>query len=271
MGLTALVVLAALWAGVGDGPGEPADGLPPANRSLPDVAAGEFNHLIVRHVYARNIKSGPVARNYEYWTLSTWRSSDGAGRLVRSGDLPALDETYEAGGFPLDVERPGLADLPSDPDELRHVLLGNAFNGSPVADGRATPGQSPQSVRLTRIAADIVTSPMLLPRQRVAVLELLATFQGDGVDVVRGEVDPAGRPATLITFETTSGPTLYEMYVDPSTHDLLASLALIPKSGQLVEGAIHVRASVTDSVEESGENWLPEPQDELELPLEPER
>jgi hypothetical protein len=57
------------------------------------------------------------------------------------------------------------------------ALLGtDVFAGSSVAQATASPGQSDESVRITRIAADLLVNPALNPQQRVALVDALASF-----------------------------------------------------------------------------------------------
>ena len=244
--------------------------LPPATTEVPIVAPGEFTFSAARLVGARRITMGPIAHDYVFSTVQTWRSSDASGRIVTLNDgQPKQEETYEEGQFPADEERPGLAELPTDPVELQQRLLGDVFEGSPVAAASASPGQSATSIRITRILGDILTSPILVPQQRVAAIELLSSLQGDGVDVQTGVTDPGGRPAHLVSFSTTSGPTRFEFYVDPASHDLLAALQLIPSTGQLLQGSVFDQMGVASSTDTADESWIPPIGQDLELPLEP--
>src|SRR5688572_17079370 len=60
--------------------------LPPATTEVPIVAPGEFTFSAARLVGARRITMGPIAHDYVFSTVQTWRSSDASGRIVTLND-----------------------------------------------------------------------------------------------------------------------------------------------------------------------------------------
>jgi hypothetical protein len=232
----------------------PDSTLPPVTLHVPALGAGQYGYTKSEVTMWNNIVYGPIVTGYHTTTSQIWWGTDASGREADG----TVDETYQAGTFPLDVEKPGLTDLPTDPMSLRRYLVGaTAFGASPVPAATDSPGQSAESVRVTRMAADLLVEPVLTPSQRVTILELLSGYADDGVTVDMHATDPAGRAAYLISFKTTSGPTEYDYYVDPATHDLLAATESIPQSGQLMSATVVKQVGVATSTTDVPTNgWL---------------
>ncbi|MEA2508384.1 MAG: hypothetical protein QOG21_466 [Actinomycetota bacterium] len=256
VGLTIALVAGLLTVGDRAGKAPAADGgistLPPATIAVPALEQGQYSYLrsvLDQSTTGSTVDGAFVAGNFETSRESEWWATDGSGRIVSSAT--GRDRTYEPGQFPVDVEKPGLSALPSDTAALQHALLGaDVFSGSPVSQEGGAPGQSLDSIRVTRIVADLMTYPSytpLAPAQRVAILELLSSYQGDGVSVDLHATDPAGRPAYLVSFRTTSGPTQYDYYVDPATHDLLADVEMNARTGQADLVRVVVSAGITST------------------------
>jgi len=267
----AILVLGGLLVGLREHRGtEPASShprvlppsvLPPTTQAPLQAGPGQYYYVRTHEVVETDIDFGPVVTDYMTGSVAVWWSADGSGRELSDWDVNRYDRdvTYQPGEFPGDPEKPNLSQLPTDPEGLREYLVDRtAFNSSPVAEATASPGQSAESVRLTRMIADLLQARTLIPAQRVGLLEVASGL--DGVEVDLHATDPIGRDAYRVSFTTTSGPTRYEYFVDPATHDLLAAVESIPKSGQVLEARVVIAVGIVDSVEQ-----VPDP-GQMELP-----
>lgn len=271
-GFVGIAVTAALVVGMvivsRDGGSVPRQGnIPSATTSVPLLRPGEYSYIRTRWIGGR-VVFGPIAKDFEEGSEEYWIDRDGVGRSVEIFGGSSSRVTWPS---PEDGPNwPAL--LPADPGALSDYLLDPAVaEASPVPENESTPGQSAASVRITGVAASVLgpgSDPLLSPAQRVAFLDLLGSYAGDGVSVDLEATDPAGREAYRYSFRTDSGPTIYEFYVDPATHDLLATLALISQSGQLDQARIVDRVGVTTTTDGSSEDtWVPRAGDRLDLPL----
>ena len=266
--LTAAFVTGIVIVGSSDSEPAPRGTIPPAATPVPALGPGEYSYVRSREIFG-HVVFGPIAKDYQEWTEEAWIDRNGAGRSTSTSGGSTSNVTW-----PSSEDGPNWAALlPTDRGALSAYLLDpDEMSASPVPENPSTPDQSPASVRVTGVAA-VVLGPgadvLASPQQRVAFLDLLATYAGDGVSLDPDTTDPAGRDAYSLSFRTDAGPTEYVFFVDPQTHDLLATSALLPQSGQLSMARIVEVAAVTETVGVSVDaTWLPAAGDRLDLPLE---
>ena len=243
-------------------------GVPSATRPVPLLGPGEYSYVRTREIGGR-IVFGPIVKDFEEGTAEHWIDREGIGRTIKTFGGSQSEVSWPDPGY-----GPNWAKLlPTEPAALADYLLDPVeAPASPIAENESTPGQSGASARITAVAAVALgpgSQPILSPAQRVAFLDLLSTYDGDGVTVDRDATDPAGREAYRYAFSTVQGPTEYVFYVDPATHDLLASLTLIPQSGQLDQARIIEAVAITTNTTAANDaTWLPETEASLDLPME---
>jgi hypothetical protein len=179
---------------------------------------------------------------YEYhpYTIETWWGTDDSGRTVQTADRTTKDESYGPGDFPSDVST---KDFPTDPAELKQFLIDRSSPGgaSPEPMFPTPPGGGSHDGQLWDVVSTIIDDPNMTPSVRAAVLEMAANLQSSQVDLTA--TDPGGRPAYRIS--VTQGGTLKELFVDPSTHELLAERNV--RDGHLLWLYVEEAAGVADS------------------------
>jgi hypothetical protein len=180
-------------------------------------------------------------------TVEWWVSSDGSGRMHRTGgkaigavtsangrvyglrgwgsarDKRTHDLTFGRGGFAnvYDEVNPGilhgrLDDLPTNPERLEVVLrqkLRSAidYNADPAA----------QSVQMLQVIEEALANPLASPALRSAAYQVAAGL--DGATINEHATDPAGTAATRISFCLPAIPMRYEVFFDPSTSATLGT------------------------------------------------
>lgn len=154
---------------------------------------------------------------------TTWWNDDDEGRLVvDQKEGYGIDAgRFGPGQFPND-NGIDVSDWPLETEALTRFLLDrSAEDGtSPAPLVTPPPDGAPNDGQLWRAITDLVVDPHVTPEVRAALLDVAASLQGSRVraDVV----DPAGRPAHVIEFGNWGGEVPERLYVDPSTHELLA-------------------------------------------------
>lgn len=137
---------------------------------------------------------------------STWTAADGWAWAHQSGDEAAY---YIFAPAPMTYN---LSDAPTDPVRMEAYLR-----------DRVTGSSSVEEALFEAIRETLAYTPTS-PRTRAAAIRMLAGVKG--VTVTENEKDPAGRPATRVTFvdeENRPGET-NSMFLDPATAAMLGSL-----------------------------------------------
>jgi hypothetical protein len=155
--------------------------------------------------------------------MTSWWNDDDEGRLVvdRKEGYGIDAGRFAPGQFPngngIDV-----SDWPLETEPLTRFLLDRSaeIGASPASLVTPPPDGAPGDGQLWRAITDLIVDLHVTPAVRAALLDVAASLQGSHVrtDVV----DPAGRPAHVIEFGNWGGEVPERLYVDPSTHELLA-------------------------------------------------
>jgi hypothetical protein len=215
---------------------------------------------------------------YVRWTMvdptvgsvtQSWWGTDGSGRTqfdctVAGCDQPKCNEsgsfcdsysgppdaTYGPGRFPTDDDLTGLS---TDPDELLPQLLARTAPGGHSPEPAFSPGPelTPGVTMGSLLDAieNILEDPNGTPELKVAVFQVASGLQGVTVD--RGVTDPAGRPATSLTFTVEDAQRSY--FFDPNTGLLMAvSWPSTPGTHWLYDQGIVPSTTATPS----GDQWL---------------
>jgi len=115
-----------------------------------------------------------------------------------------------------------VSSFPTDPDQLQAFLLQRSApeGASPAPMVTPPPNGAPTDGQLWRAITDLLADPHTTPTARATLVEVAANLQGSTVTL--GDSDPVGRSADVIAFANWGGDSPERLYVDPSTHDLLA-------------------------------------------------
>jgi hypothetical protein len=203
----------------------PTKTLPPAGEAPQVAGPGQFYYRAVL-LAAGGCTAGREAECDSTGTrldMTSWWNDRDEGRLVvdRKEGYGIDAGRFGPGEFPngngIDV-----SDWPLGTDALTRLLLDrSAEEGtSPAPLVTPPPDGAPNDGRLWRAITDLIVDPHVTPVVRAALLDVAAGLRGSHVrtDVV----DPAGRPAHVIQFGNWGGEVPERLYVDRSTHELLA-------------------------------------------------
>jgi hypothetical protein len=199
IGVAAVVVGAvSVLAGLGNHPGQSSG----AQERLA-LGPGQYLYLDIRS--SRSV-DGHVRDERTWWAL------DGSGKVnntsTRQDKYPdPASGTYAAGAFPVETDVSGLS---TDPSELE-AQLGTGKWADMLAEE-----MEPQ--RVWDLALILLELPNAPPDLRAALYEMASRL--DGVTIVPGTQDPAGRLAVALT--RTEGPGTRTMFFDPVNHQLMA-------------------------------------------------
>jgi hypothetical protein len=209
----------ALYAlsGIAPGPGRVEPGNPPGTVAIPPLAAGEY-------FYEKSIRVIPESPGVNKGRVveETWWGPDGSGRRVGHSDTPSYalgpSGTWEPGQYTGE----DLSQLSTDPDRLAvQVGVRSAPGGaSPQPDVSPEPGQTAESGGLWRAVTALLEMPNAEPALRAALFRVAADIPG--VEVIHDAQDPVGRDAVMLRLSSESAEK--QLYFDPQTHQLLASV-----------------------------------------------
>lgn len=227
--------------------------LPPAPTAALVAGPGEYHYRAVLLVsdpctWLVEGTCGPEDRTLldaTYW----WSPDDGSGRIdVTQAVAYGIEGgRYGPGEFPnwngIDVSA-----FPLDPAELTAFLLERSAEtgSSPAPLITPPPDGAPRDGQLWRAITDLLADPHVTPQVRAALLEVAAALQGSAVSTEA--LDPAGRPAHLITFGNSGRDLIERVYVDPDTHELLA-WTTSSSEGAIIEIYLVQHTGVVDSTE----------------------
>jgi hypothetical protein len=226
--------------------------LPPATRSPLVAATGELYYQAVLFVRAGCLGdlvdecSGSEVR----LDATSWWSPDHDSGRIAVDDAHAYGiegGRFGAGAFPnhngIDV-----SGFPQEPSALTEFLLERSAEdgASPAPLITPPPEGAPRDGQLWRAITDLLADPHVTPTVRAALLDVAVGVQGTTLET--DVVDPAGRPAHAIVFGNWGGELEERLYVEPETHELLASTTSTSEGG-LVEIYLVQHAGVVDSTE----------------------
>ena len=235
----------------GQSEGQP-DGLPRPERPPLVAPTGEYYvHRVHLYEFCPQRDDATGCGGAELLATWWWSPTDDSGRIeVETAKAYGIDEgRFGPAEFPnhnaIDV-----SDFPTEPGALHGFLLARSQpdGASPAPLVSPPPGGAPEDGRMWRAITDLLEDPRVTPAVRASLLEIAADLQGSHVEV--NVSDPVGRPAHVISLELGDSGSVQRLFVDPSTHEFLASATFAPE-GQapqvvwLVETA-GVAASVED-------------------------
>jgi hypothetical protein len=153
-------------------------------------------------------------------------------RTEGEGPYPSVDEDFEAfGGYEA-------APIPQDPTAAIEMLLARSANGGVSPGPHATPAasvaMSAREYDVFRAVSDISgldADAFLATPAQVSVM--MTVLEGMPGATVTDAIDPAGRPARRIEFD--EGDVARYVFVDPSTHILLATGGRSPDIGEFTD------------------------------------
>jgi len=226
--------------------------LPPATRSPFVAAPGELYYRAVLFVRAgcpedlvEECYGNEVRLDATYW----WSPNDDSGRIaVDDAQAYGIEGgRFGAGAFP-NLNGIDVSEFPLEPAALTEFLLERSAEAgvSPAPLITPPPEGAPRDGQLWRAITDLLADPHVTPTVRAALLDVAVGVQGTTLET--GVVDPAGRPAHAIVFGNWGGELEERLYVDPDTHELLASTTSSP-DGAIVEIYLVQHAGVADSTE----------------------
>jgi hypothetical protein len=226
--------------------------LPPATRSPLVAAPGQLYYgavLLVRAGCAGELvdecSEGGVRLDATYW----WSPEDDSGRIAvdDAQDYGIEAGRFGPGAFP-NLNGIDVSEFPLKPGALTAFLLERSAEdgASPAPLITPPPEGAPRDGQLWRAITDLLVDPHMTPTVRVALLGVAVGIQGTTLET--DVVDPAGRPAHAIAFGNWGGNLTERLYVDPNTHELLASTTSSP-DGAIMEIYLVQRAGVVDSTE----------------------
>lgn len=244
-----------------------ASNLPPATQAPLVAGPGQYYYWTVRLVGGcypgqEQVCGGTDVR----LDVTYWWASDDSGRIeVDERRNYGIDEgRFESGAFPnnngIDV-----SSFPLQTEALTQFLLDrSAEDGeSPAPLVTPPPDGAPRDGQMWRAITDLLADPHVTPAVRAALLDVAAGLQGS--HVTTDVVDPVGRPAHEIAFGNWGGELIERLYVDPTTHELLAWTKSAPVGDEPFEYFVVQGAGVVDSTEVA-----PSEQDgSIPWPLEP--
>ncbi|MEX0755988.1 MAG: hypothetical protein WD556_12890 [Actinomycetota bacterium] len=222
IGVVAMAVAASFLLGrSSQGPAsvsEPPRILPPAIAAPSEVLDGQYYYARVtdfRIGGGEQSPEGTMTPLIENGVTEKWWAPDDSGRLRYS---ERDDKTFGPGELPRETNT---SRFPTDPDELKEFLLERSqpSGASPAPVVSPPPGSDPKDGQLWRAITDLLAMPNVTPTHRAALLNVAAELRGAKVDL--SATDPVGRPSYRISFHAVSDGR-QELFVDPSSHELLA-------------------------------------------------
>lgn len=191
------------------------------------------------------------------FAMQTWWASDGSGKVAASCTDPTCQDhygflpqgTFGAGQFPADSDLSGLS---TDPAILKDQLVTRTAPGGNSPEPPVSPGPdiAPGVTEggLLYAIDSILQDPNGSPDVKAALFEVARTLSS--VKEHSG-TDPAGRPATVLTFAYGTPEVPSEYFFDPTTH-LLMAISFSDGVYQLYDQGI---VSSTDALP-TGDQWL---------------
>lgn len=163
----------------------------------------------------------PAADDEILLDATIWWNADDSGMI----DVTVLrnygitEGTFGPGEFPNGIDT---SDFPTDPAELAEFLLARSQDdgASPAPLVSPPPDGDPQDGRMWRAITDVLQSHRVTPALRAALIEVAAGLQGSDVEL--DTVDPAGRPAHVVSMTDDTGAYAERIFLDPVNHELLA-------------------------------------------------
>lgn len=225
---------------------------------------GQYYYWSIRLVGGCYPGQEPVCGGGDVRLAATyWWASDDSGRIeVDERHNYGIDEgRFEAGAFPnwngIDV-----SSFPLETEALTRFLLDRSAEGgsSPAPLVTPPPDGAPRDGQMWRAITDLLADPHVTPTVRAALLDVAAGLQGS--HVTTDVEDPVGRPAHVIEFGNWGGEIVERLYVDPTTHELLAWTKTASTGDEPFEYFVVQRAGVVDSteVDPSGQDGsIPQP------------
>jgi hypothetical protein len=203
----------------------PTATLPPATEAPLVAGPGQYYYHAVLLAYEGCFSSseGECGSTGTRLDATFWWRDDDAGRIAVDQKMGyGIDAgRFEAGSFPnwngIDVSA-----FPLETEALTRFLLERSAEGgsSPAPLVTPPPEGATNDGQLWRAITDLLVDPHVTPTVRAALLDVAAALQGAQVET--DVIDPAGRPAHVIVFRNAGGDMPERLYVDPSSHELLA-------------------------------------------------
>jgi hypothetical protein len=234
------------------GPSIEPGALPRADRPPLVAANGEYYSFRV-HLYEDCARVPDPTECWGGELLATWwwNPVDDSGRIdVEIAREYGIDEgLFEPGAFP-NINGIDVSAFPEDPVELSSFLLRRSQpdGASPAPLISPPPGGAPEDGRMWRAITDLLKDPHVTPTIRAALLEVAADLQGSDVELNMS--DPAGRPSHVISLALGDSGWIERLYVDPASHEFLASAWFAPGGGGPHVVWLVETAGVTESVED---------------------
>jgi len=226
--------------------------LPPATRSSLVAAPGELYYrtvLFVRAGCQAELVEGCYGEAVRLDVTSWWSPDEDSGRIaVDDAQAFGIEAgRFGPGEFP-NVNGIDVAEFPLQPGALTEFLLERSTEdgASPAPLVTPPPEGAPRDGQLWRAITDLLVDPHVTPTVRAALLDVAVGVQGTTLET--DVMDPTGRPAHAIVFGNWGGELEERLYVEPETHELLASTTSTSE-GALVEIYLVQHAGVVDSTE----------------------
>jgi hypothetical protein len=226
-------------------------GFPPAER--PPLIARNGEYYVHRVHLSTDCQNGEASTCWRGELMATWwwNPADDSGRIdVETANAYDIDRgRFAPGTFPNhnDID---VSSFPADPDELASYLLRRSqpTGTSPAPLVSPPPDGAPEDGRMWRAITDLLADPHTTPTIRAALLEVAADLQGSRVEL--GATDPAGRPAHVISFTHGASGWVERLYVDPASHEFLASAWFAHANGSPTSVWLVETAGVAASLED---------------------
>ena len=200
--------------------------LPPATQppleADPDQYYYQHVHMFTRCPVGQEKYCGPPDETWELDAEFWWRPDESGRISVKVAHNYGIhDGTFGSGEFP-NYNGIDVSGFPADTAELTSFLLARSRpdGASPAPLVTPPPEGAPEDGRMWRAITDLMQDPHVTPAVRAALLDVAAGLQGAHLDL--GGLDPAGRPADVISFGNSGGELIERLYVDPASHELLA-------------------------------------------------
>jgi hypothetical protein len=225
--------------------------LPPATVAQLVAEPGQYYYWSIRLVGGCYPGQEQVCGGTDvHLDVTYWWSSDDSGRIeVDERRNYGIEEgRFEAGAFPnnngIDV-----SSFPLETGLLTQFLLDRSAEGgsSPAPLVTPPPDGAPRDGQMWRAITDLLADPHVTPTVRAALLDVAAGLHGS--HVTTDVVDPVGRPAHVIEFGNWGGELAERLYLDPTTHELLAWTKTASTGDEPFEYFVVQGAGVVDSTE----------------------
>jgi hypothetical protein len=208
------------------------DNLPPPERPPLVASTGEYYvHRVHLYEFCPQRDDATGCGGAELLATWWWSPTDDSGRIdVEIAKAYGIDEgRFGPGEFP-DHNAIDVTDFPMEPGALHDFLLARSQpdGASPAPLVSPPPGGGPEDGRMWRAITDLLEDPHVTPAIRASLLEVAADLQGTKVEL--NASDPVGRPAHVISLALGDSGSVQRLYVDPSSHEFLASATFEPDS-----------------------------------------